>query len=323
MRRPKFWEDPHSPLGALLSLLSPIYAAATRERFRRGKPWRAPVPVICVGNLTLGGAGKTPTAVHILQRLAAKGVAAHALSRGYGGTERGPHRVDANADKPERVGDEPLILASHAPTWVARDRAAGAQAAVAAGAQAIVMDDGFQNPSLAKDLSLIVVDGPTGFGSGRVLPAGPLREPVAEGLSRADAVLILGEGDPLKGHVFDKPVLRGRVEPAFAGIPFKGMRALAFAGLGRPEKFFDMLRGLGVDLVATRAFEDHARYDDVILRRLAREAEALNAQMICTEKDAVKFPAWFRGAALPVPAKLALEDENALDALLEGTLRKF
>lgn len=323
MRAPAFWSDPDSLWGAALAPLGALYAAAARARLRRAKPWRAPVPVICVGNLTLGGAGKTPTAIHILRRLAAKGVAAHALSRGYGGAERGPRRVDANADKPEAVGDEPLILAAHAPTWIARDRAAGAKAAVAAGAQALVLDDGFQNPALEKDLALVVVDGPAGFGSGRVFPAGPLREPVAEGLARADAVLVLGEGDPLKGRGFAKPILRGRVEPAFAGIPFAGMRALAFAGIGRPEKFFAMLREQGAELVATRPFPDHARYDDAILRRLAREAEALDAQMICTEKDAVKFPAWFRGAALPVPAKLNLKDENVLDALLDRTLRKI
>ncbi|MDD2869505.1 tetraacyldisaccharide 4'-kinase [Neomegalonema sp.] len=323
MRAPRFWSDPDSVLGALLSPLGAVWAEAGRARRRRARPWRAPVPVICVGNLTLGGAGKTPTAIHILRRLAQRGLEAHALSRGHGGSERGPHRVDANADDPARVGDEPLILAAHAPTWIARDRAAGARAAVAAGAQVLVLDDGFQNPALEKDLSLIVIDGPAGFGSGRVAPAGPLREPVAEGLARADAALILGEGDPLAGIPFAGPVLRGRVEPAFAGTPFAGMRALAFAGIGRPEKFFAMLRELGVDLAATRAFPDHAVYDDAILRRLAREAEALDAQMICTEKDAVKFPAWFRGAALPVPAKLTLRDENALDALLDGTLRKF
>ncbi len=323
MKPPAFWSDPDSVLGALLSPLGAVYAGAGRARRRRAKPWRAPVPVICVGNLTLGGAGKTPTAIHILRRLAERGLAAHALSRGYGGSERGPHLVRPEIDAPARVGDEPLILASHAPTWISRDRAAGARAAVAAGAQALVLDDGFQNPALEKDLSLIVIDGPAGFGSGRVVPAGPLREPVAEGLARAEAVLILGGGDPLAGIPFEKPVLRGRVEPAFAGIPFKGLRALAFAGIGRPEKFFAMLRGLGVELAATRAFPDHAPYDDAILRRLAREAEALDAQLICTEKDAVKFPAWFRGAALPVPAKLTLQDEKALDALLDGTLRKF
>ena len=323
MKAPAFWSDPASPWGVLLSPLGAAYAAAGRARRARAEPWRAPVPVVCVGNLTAGGAGKTPTAVHLLQRLAERGVKAHALSRGYGGATRGPHRVDPQRDKAALVGDEPLILASYAPTWVSRDRVAGAKAAVAAGAQALVLDDGFQNPALEKTLSIVVADGPSGFGSGRVIPAGPLREPVAEGLARADAVLILGPGDPLAGRRFDKPILRGEVVPAFAGIPFKGMRATAFAGLGRPEKFFAMLRGLGVDLVATHAFPDHAAYPDAILRRLAREAELRDAQLLCTEKDAVKFPAWFRGVALPIPAKLSLDPENALDPLLDGALRKF
>jgi tetraacyldisaccharide 4'-kinase len=193
MKAPGFWRE-DGMLARMLSPLGALYGMAGAVRARMVTPYRAPVPVICIGNLTLGGAGKTPTTIDILQRLARRGVEAHAVTRGYGGTEKGPHEVDLADDPASRVGDEPLLLAAHAPTWVARDRAAGIAQAVAEGAQVVVLDDGFQNPGFAKDLSIVVVDGGAGFGNGRVFPAGPLREPVARGLARADAVVMIGEG---------------------------------------------------------------------------------------------------------------------------------
>ena len=309
---PRFWSRPPARPGLLARLLSPfgaVYAAATARRVARAPDWVAPVPVICIGNLGAGGAGKTPVAIAVLQTLAEMGVKAHCVTRGHGGSAgRGPapHRVDLS-DDPALTGDEPLLLAAFAPVWVSADRAAGARAAVAAGAEAIVLDDGFQNPGLAKDLSLLAVDAGAGFGNGRCIPAGPLREPVAQGLARADAVILLGEGAARAQTLADwpalaaKPVLAGEIRPREIGMDWRGARVVAFAGIGRPEKFFATLRGLGVDLVAAHPFPDHAAYGPRALRRLVQEAAARGAMLVTTEKDAVRLPPAFRGRAMPLP----------------------
>jgi tetraacyldisaccharide 4'-kinase len=280
--------------------------------------------VICVGNLTAGGAGKTPTVAALVGRLAARGVAAHVVSRGHGGSLEGPVRVDERRHAAADVGDEPLLLAAFAPTWIGRDRAAAARAAAAAGAQAIVMDDGFQNPSLAKDLSIVVVDAATGFGNGRVMPAGPLREPVADGLGRADLVLAIGPPQARSRFAARWPALAalpmagGTLAPLPTGMDWSGLRAVAFAGIGRPEKFYDTLRNLGAELVATHGFADHARYDARILARLATEAKAKGAQLVTTEKDAARLPPAFRPNVLVLPVRLELDDWSAIDAALVG-----
>lgn len=317
---PRFWSNPPSRPGLLARLLSPlgaIYAAATARRVARAPDWTAPVPVICIGNLTAGGAGKTPVAIAVLQALAEMGVNAHCVTRGHGGTAgRGPapHRVTLS-DDPGLTGDEPLLLAAFAPVWVSADRAAGARAAVAAGAGAIVLDDGFQNPGLARDLSLLVVDAEAGFGNGRCIPAGPLREPVAAGLPRADAVALLGPEGARARALADwpalsgKPLLAGEIRPREIGMDWRGARVVAFAGIGRPEKFFATLRGLGVELVAAHPFPDHAAYGPRALRRLVQEAAAANAMLVTTEKDAVRLPPAFRGRAMPLPVHVAWAPE--------------
>ena len=326
MRAPAFWSRPPEAPGLAARLLAPLgwlYGLGSRLRMALARPYRAAVPVICIGNLTAGGAGKTPTAIALVEALAARGLDPHALSRGHGGRLRGPHRVDLARDTATEVGDEPLLLAAWAPAWVARDRAAGARAAEAAGAGAIVMDDGFQNPGLAKDLSLIVVDAGQGFGNGRMIPAGPLREPPRRGIARADAVVLIGtEAEAAVTltrwpGLAAKPVLRARLEPLATGLPLDGADVVAFAGIGRPQKFFDTLTGLGARLVGAHGFADHEPYGAAILRRLLAEARQADAMLVTTEKDAVRLPPAFRREVMALPVRLRWDDPEALALLLD------
>lgn len=325
MRAPRFWSNPPDRPGVLARLLAPfaaLWTRVTRRRLARGAGVRVGVPVICVGNLTAGGSGKTPTVIALVMRLAARGVAVHVVSRGHGGSLAGPVRVDERRHTAREVGDEPLLLAAFAPVWVGRDRVAAARAAVAAGAKAIVMDDGLQNPGLARDLSIVVVDAGFGFGNGRVIPAGPLREPVGDGLARADVVLAIGA--PAERARFRAawpavarlPVVEGALAPLATGMDWTGLRALAFAGIGRPEKFFATLRDVGAEVVATRAFGDHEPYAPRILARLEGEARGLGAQLVTTEKDAARLPPAFRPRVLVLPVRLEIADWTALDAAL-------
>jgi tetraacyldisaccharide 4'-kinase len=300
-------------------LLQPLawgHAAASAARCALTRPWRAAVPVLCVGNLVAGGAGKTPIAIDLARRLARLGHRPHLLSRGYGGSLAGPVAVDPARHDAGDVGDEPLLLAAAAPSWIARDRAAGARAAIAAGADALILDDGFQNPSLAKDLSLVVVDGGYGFGNGRVLPAGPLREPIARGLARADAVVLMGEDEAgVRTRVGATPLLRARLE-AQAGERFQGRSVVAFAGIARPAKFFATLEGLGARIVARHAFSDHHAYGAEELDRLAAAADAQHALLVTTEKDAARLAPPWRERVEALAVTVAWEDEAALAMLL-------
>jgi tetraacyldisaccharide 4'-kinase len=323
VRAPEFWypAEEGGALPAAARLLLPfayLYDRIARLSAARGTPHRAAIPVICVGNLTAGGTGKTPVALAIAAALAARGQKPVFLTRGYGGLEKGPLLVDPARHSAGDVGDEPLLLARAGKTIVARDRAEGAKAALREGASAIIMDDGFQNPQLAKDLSLIVIDSEIGFGNGRVIPAGPLREPVAQGLARAQAVVLLGPGVPpaaLAG--FPRPVLRARFAPdAEAAQKLRGRTVLAFAGIGRPAKFFDSLTALGATLMGAEAFADHHPFSNVELEAL--KARAGSAPLVTTEKDYLRLRPDQRAGVTTLPVRVVFEEPAALEALLSG-----
>jgi tetraacyldisaccharide 4'-kinase len=309
---------------ALLTPLSWVWAAATARRISHGQPIDPGAPVICIGNVTVGGAGKTPVVRAIAQRLAARGKAVHLLSRGYGGRLAGPERVDPQAHTAADVGDEPLMLARDFPVWVARDRAAGAKAAAAAGAEVVVMDDGHQNPAVKKALSIVVVDGETRkdewpFGDGRVFPAGPMREPLKAGLARADAVLVLLPADLPSADPDLLAALRG---PAMlsahlnAASPPPPGPQVGFAGVGKPWKVERALQAAGCDLKDFAGFPDHAAYGEAVLRRLAHRAAVFEAGLVTTEKDWVRLPPDWRARIAAWPVAAVFDDPAALDALL-------
>ena len=309
----------------MLSPLAAIYGAAAAWRMAR--PGRAArIPVLCIGNLTLGGAGKTPAAIAVAQILHAAGRRPFVLSRGYGGALAGPIQVDPARHRSAEVGDEPLLLARFAPTIVARDRAAGADAARAAGAGSIVMDDGFQSPGLQKDRSILVVDGRRGIGNGMVFPAGPLRAPLESQLRRAGALLVIGAGAAgeavaalARQLAQDLPVFRGRLEPdAQALAVLKGRPVLAFAGIGDPEKFFATLRDAGIELGATVSFPDHHRYRRYEARDLIERAERDGLVPVTTEKDVARLYgqddlAALAAVARPLPVMLRVAETGAFE----------
>ena len=321
---PAFWARPPGLLSELLLPVGTGWEAVGRLRQAFARPYCPPVPVVCVGNLVTGGAGKTPVTLALATHLVSCGIAAHIVTRGYGGRLGGPVRVDAALHDAAAVGDEALLLAKRAPCWVARHRADGVRAAVAAGAQMIVLDDGFQNPTIGKDLSLVVVDAAYGFGNGRVIPAGPLRESPARGISRADAVVLLGaEVAPsfLESLGISRalPVLRAVLRPV-AGKRLAGARLLAFAGIGRPAKFFTTLQTLGAELVGTRSFPDHHPYRAGEIDRLLRTAERAQARLITTAKDIVRVPVAVRAAIEVLEVEIDWADPAALVELLRAAV---
>lgn len=312
MKPPAFW-DRNDRWLPLLAPLSYLYTQAGRLRFRYTKSIRADVPVICIGNLTVGGAGKTPTAIAIGQLLKKRGVHAFFISRGYGGERTEPLLVNPHVHSASEVGDEPLLLARHLPTIVAADRVAGAKLAVANGARAIILDDGFQNPRLAKDLSLLVIDGGYGLGNGKILPAGPLREAPEDALPRADAiVLINSKGPPPLALPEDLTLLRATTVPSGDIASLKGKEVVAFCGIARPEKFFSMLEEAGIRLSETVTFGDHHPYSHTELEGLL----ARDLPLITTAKDAVRLTKGMRARLSVLDISVEFEDKAALDTLL-------
>lgn len=322
MQAPKFWSNAPDRPGLAARLLSPfatLYAAATARRLRRGRPWHAQVPVICVGNLNAGGTGKTPTVIALLAHL---GEGTHVVSRGYGGTLEGPVQVDPKTMTAAECGDEPLLLAAFGPTWIARDRARGVAAAQAAGAGRVILDDGFQTPAVHKDISIVVVDASYGFGNGCVIPSGPLREPVAVGLARADILLSIGDRrsqsrfDQIWGHAVSLPHMKGLLKPLQTGMDWTDTPVVAFAGIGMPEKFFATLRALGANVLQAQALSDHQPLTSALMARLQGEATLRGAQLVTTEKDHVRLPPAFRKEVLSVPVRLEIDDLSPLDTFL-------
>ncbi len=335
MRSPSFWYPPGAPTlrdhicRLAMVPLATLYSVGAVIRQRMTVPERISVPVICIGNFTAGGAGKTPTAIAIAERLKALGETPHFVSRGYGGKETGPILAEADRHTATDVGDEPLLLSKQGPTWVSTDRVAGALAAERAGASVVLLDDGFQNPALHKDLSLLVVDTGAGFGNGALFPAGPLREPVNTALKRAQGIVALGTAPlapDIAGLADDAavPVFQASLEPqghAVKHLPPK--KLIAFAGIGRPEKFFSTLRHMGATLVETRPFPDHHPFSESDASALLELAQRESAELITTEKDAVRLRAIagslgkdISDQTLVLPVQAVVSDVPNLDALL-------
>ncbi len=320
---PVFWKRNGNRLPRhLLRPLGAVTAALTAQRVAQAG-WRAPVPVVCCGNVTVGGAGKTTLALDLLERLNRRGAHAHALLRGYKGSARGAHRVTAS-DEARRVGDEALLLARLAPTWIGADRAASARAAIAAGAEILVLDDGLQNPTLCKDMSLLVIDGGFGFGNGHLLPAGPLREPVAVAAGRCRAAVLIGADE--HGAISALPptmqALQACLAPGPEAAELAGRRVLAFAGIARPEKFFASLERVGAVIVARRAFADHHLFTEADIRRIDDDAARLEALPVTTAKDAARLAPADRRRVRVLTVSLAWEDEPEIEALLTELLEK-
>lgn len=315
MRQPDFWWRTTPGARIAATVLAPLgvpYGSSVAWKLRKSVPYRARIPVICVGNLTVGGSGKTPVAIAIARMFQQRGVSPAFLSRGYGRDARGSFVVDATSDDASTAGDEALLLVRVAPTVVSVDRGDGARMAEASGARVIIMDDGYQNFSLHKDLAIVVIDGETGFGNGNMIPAGPLREPIKQGLQRAGAVVVVGDGNPpLAG--FGGPVLRARLGTT---LRLDCRRVVAFAGIGRPQKFFATLREAGATLVETHAFADHHMYSNAEIVQLKDRAARTSAALITTEKDLVRLPPKERDSIDVLPVRALFDDEPAVAKLI-------
>ncbi|QOZ07132.1 tetraacyldisaccharide 4'-kinase [Bradyrhizobium sp. CCBAU 51765] len=327
MREPAFWYRPHSPLSHVLFPLGALYGAVTAWRMQRDGV-DAGIPVICVGNYHVGGAGKTPTVLALTKLLRELGETPVVLSRGYGGHLKGPVMVDRARHAAADVGDEPLMMARDVPVAVARDRLDGVALAKSQGATVIVMDDGFQNPRLLKDASLIVIDSERGLGNGQVFPAGPLRAPLQAQLARTDALVLIGDGRAANDVAAelakrDKPELRARLKPIEASLAqLSGKRVFAFAGIGDPGRFFRTLHASGIAVARTRAFADHHSFSQEEIAALAADAQREQLTLVTTEKDLARL----RGRAdvpegiVPFAVQLEFDEPAKLRQLISDHL---
>jgi tetraacyldisaccharide 4'-kinase len=330
MREPAFWHRPSSFISRLLTPLGAFYGLIAGYRLQR-EGFDAGIPVLCVGNYHVGGAGKTPTVLALTSVLRDLGETPVVLSRGYGGRLRGPVSVDPERHVAEDVGDEPLMLAQTVPVVVARDRIGGIALARSRRATVILMDDGFQNPAIAKDASLIVIDSVRGLGNGRVIPAGPLRAPLAPQLERTDALIVIGEGGAAATVAAaiaarGKPVLSAHLKPDEASLAaLAGKRVLAFAGIGDPARFFRTLRSSGVEVAVERTFPDHHPYSKTEIETLLAEAKFVALPLVTTEKDLARLrsagglPSWAK-EIVPLKVTLEFDDAAALRKLVSGVL---
>jgi tetraacyldisaccharide 4'-kinase len=317
---PKFWNQPDNCLGYFLTPLSWLYQAGTIIHQKFSKPYKAEVPVISIGNFVLGGAGKTPLTLAIAKSLQTMGHVPHIISRGYGGSLHGPLQVDPNTHHFHQVGDEPLLLAKTAPTWVSKRRCAAVKLAIEAGADILLLDDGHQNHTIKKDISFMVVNAAQGFGNGRVFPAGPLRQTIQYGLKHTSAlVYISDERDPLPKQLssIPCPLIRGKIEPR---DPTPGT-VIGFAGIGYPDKFRQTLVNAGYHVKAFTSFPDHYPYTEKDLRQLRMRARVERASLITTEKDALRIPEVCRADVLTLPIQLKFYPKTALENLLKQFLQ--
>ncbi len=318
MREPEFWHSETPAARTCAALLWPIgalYGLTVRLRESRARPFRPKATVICIGNVTAGGSGKTPVAMAVAEVLAPLGKVAF-LTRGYGGRLKGPVLVDPLLHSAADTGDEPLLLAQCGPTIVARNRAAGAQLADRMGAEFIVMDDGFQNFTVAKDLPIVVVDAESGFGNGKLIPAGPLRESVACGLERAGAMIFVGNGTP-PTPPFDGQILRANLVPENPEW-IRKRKIVAFAGIGRPTKFFGMLASYEAEVVHSETFSDHHMFSTHEIAGLKQRAKDAGADLVTTSKDFMRLEASLRKGVVPVPVHAVFENPGAVQLLLTG-----
>jgi tetraacyldisaccharide 4'-kinase len=328
MRDPEFWWRDGSLAAMLLAPFAAGYGAIAAKRMDQIGS-RAGVPVICVGNFTLGGAGKTPTVLMLAKMLQEAGEKPCCLSRGYGGSDAGPRRVNVQTDTAEQVGDEPLLLARTAPTIVSRDRVAGAKAAT--DASVIVMDDGLQNGTLAKDFTIAVIDGRRGIGNRKVFPAGPLRAPLAAQMAHTDALLVIGDSlnaSSITATAGGRPVFHGRLAPDAAALTaLKGRNVFAFAGIGDPEKFFDTLTQAGIAVTQRKTFADHHRFTGEEAAELEMQAAHEGLTLVTTEKDHARMSGDPALAALAeraqiLPVTLVVDEVEALKRLILNKLRR-
>jgi tetraacyldisaccharide 4'-kinase len=316
MKAPQFWYEPNTWKAKFLYPLGYFYNLLTLLRGKLAKPQSYSCLTICIGNLNVGGTGKTPTTIALAQHFLKKGLQVHVVSRGYKGKFQGTFLVDPQKHKSDEVGDEPLLMSEFTSVWVSNKRKNGIAAAENAGAQIVLLDDGFQDPSFHKDFSLIVVDGEKGFGNKKCMPAGPLRENIVQGFKRADALVIVGHRiykfDTFPTHL---KIIHSTLKPIETGMNWKEGKYLAFAGIADPSKFFKTLRSLGANLIDCVALSDHQNLDGQVLKRLERKANSAHAQLVTTEKDAVRLSNTFRKKVLSLPVRIEFDDKNELENL--------
>ena len=316
MKAPQFWYEPNTWKAKFLYPLGYFYNLLTLLRGKLAKPQSYSCLTICIGNLNVGGTGKTPTTIALAQHFLKKGLQVHVVSRGYKGKFQGTFLVDRQKHKSDEVGDEPLLMSEFTSVWVSNKRKNGIAAAENAGAQIVLLDDGFQDPSFHKDFSLIVVDGEKGFGNKKCMPAGPLRENIVQGFKRADALVIVGQRiykfDTFPTHL---KIIHSTLKPIETGMNWKEGKYLAFAGIADPSKFFKTLRSLGANLIDCVALSDHQNLDGQVLKRLERKANSAHAQLVTTEKDAVRLSNTYRKKVLSLPVRIEFDDKNELENL--------
>lgn len=332
MQPPDFWKKGPghgSKWPTVLAPLSKLWQWIGQKRWKNGAHTKMPVPVICIGNVNLGGTGKTPTVIETITQLIAMGKKPHVVSKGYKGQLKGPILVNPQIHTATDVGDEPLLLAAFAPTWVSKNRRDGAQSAYAAGADVIILDDGLQNPAIAKDLTVLVVDAKIGFGNGCVFPAGPLREPIETAVEKSSLLLTIGQPQSLHQSLVTTwpavqrlPHATATIIPLETGMDWQDMPVFAFAGIGRPEKFYETLKKLGANILKTRDFDDHQTIPASLLMRLEYEAHTIGAQLVTTEKDAVRLPKDWQQKVLTLPVRLKIHDTEIFQDSLKAIFNR-